>query len=899
MDSGRLLAVALALLVGLQAVAGPAMADSTAEVSRAELADGSSVTRTLSYTFTPSDGEDTASVEATMYSSNVEFAFQHWEDLDDGDTGTSTTWNVSDGNEYRVVYEATVPSGTDAGYYGRYTSSSGSESEYLEVQVTAPEFGYIYTQEVDVVFQSEDAVTATKAVELSNTGDGLMKPTEVTFSGVPGGFSVDYSALPSEIAAGGSGAVQLEVTADPSVAQGTYEFEATVEDNLGNTVSFPVSVTVEKPPVLGLEGGGDEVNVGDVLVGSEQTFELTFREQGGYSGIDGVSSQVTRSDQYGSISFSGLPYVETAPGGSDTAEVTVEVNEHAAQHSNLDWTVYLEPTHDRGVGKEVTFTGRVIYPPRFGELKMSDVSMVFDEPKSEIATYSERVTVTIPNEGDQEMNVLDVSATTDSGQVSAEVVNYDRTVEGTSSGEATVQLRADPDTPEGSYSLDVTVEAEEAGRETVSSQIDISHDVALTVEKTSLEYGDVIVTKNLTRSTDVAETLEYQDVSDLSVTKVSGPDEWLTVVERPPETLTAGEAAPFVVALRFDTGAELYREYTWEYRISGEGIESRTITVTATPKPYSFDQIRDPLDEYAGAGDWRDETAAGMVTTLDTLQSELRDGNEVSRNDLTTSMAAGRATLLFIESVEDARETMSEEGNEAAQEEVLRAAATYNMLDSYVSELENDELRSAAEESRAAAEAQVDELVDEQTAYYRSQLDSEDVSMIERAHIKRQLAQLASLQGEEERAQRLRSESAEAFDRYSELVAEGNEKRQEARTGREEMRDSMLTVVAGQPLMVNPAKWDAFDRKSAAVLASYDEAVEALEEAGATGEADRVREERQQAAERLQLARYSMYGSTALYALAFLWLLAHLARNTYAYVRDAREAVTGDFLVAS
>ncbi|WP_135852196.1 COG1361 family protein [Halorussus salinus] len=899
MDKRSAVAVCLALLVAVHGFAGAATAQSNVSVSRAAAAasSGDQITRTVTTTFEATSNR-TVNVDGQMADGNVEFAFQEWSDLDGTADGTGTSWRVRAGHEYELRYRATIPASASEGYHTAYTAGSGPERKQLTVRVTEPQFGFIDTQDVTVVFKSNDQGSASKKVDISNDGEGQMRPSEVTFSGVPDGFAVNAENLPNRIGAGDSKSMTLQIEAAQSVSKGDYQFRATVTDNLGKTESFDVSVTVAKPAVLDA-GDNGEVEVGDILVGGDETVEFTVSEEGGYTGISGVSSTVTNADQYGSIAFDGLRYLDTSPGGSATAEVSVSVPDSAPQHSNLDWTVRLKPDGENSVGKKIEFNGRVIYPARFGSLGTSDTSMEFDQPRSEVDSHTKTVEVTVPNEGDLDMNLRGASASTDSSRVTASVVNAPDTIAGQSTGTVRVRVEADPSTPEGNYGLSVDVNAEEAGSKQVDTQISVSHGVKLSVEKTALSYGDVIVTKNLTKSTDVAEDLEYRDVSDLSVTKVSGPDQWLTVVERPPETLTAGEAAPFVVALRFDTGAELYREYTWTYRVAGENVENRTVTVTATAKPYSFDQIRDPLNEYTGSGDWQDETASGMVTALDTLEGQLRDGGDVSRTDLSTSIAAGRATLLFIESVENARDIRASDGNEAAQDEVVRAAATYNLLDSYVSQLDDSQLRDSAGESRAAADETVQQLVTRQTDYYQSRLDSGNVSKIEQAHIKRQLAQLASLQGDDERAERLRTESAAAFDAYTETVKEGNEERQSARKLHDEARDEMLTVVFGQPLMLNPAKWDAFGRTSSAVQATYGEAATAFREAGATEEAQRVADERQRMASQYQLARYSMYGSTAAYLLGFAGLVVYLVRSTYAYVRDARESVSGDFLVAS
>lgn len=912
----RTLAVVLAVLLVMQGGFGVAVAADNSSVSEVdgppnttaaatgsielEAATDESGTETLSFTFVADANETvTATDRIERDGGNVVFEFYRWEDLDGSRSSTSNSWSVEAGHEYRVSYDVVASPDTTEGYYSGTVSVSGQTSESLSVDVSVlePQFGSVYGQETDLVFESVDAASTEVDVDISNTGDGEMRGTNVTFSGVPTGMTVDSSGLDDQIDAGGTDTLTLDIAADETVSEGSYQVDVTVTDNLGNSESFPVYITVEKPPVLGV-ASGSEVDVGDVLVGSQSTIQFTVNEEAGYSGISGVTSRVIGSSQQGSISFSGLRYVSTSPGGSDTAEVTISAPDDARQHSVMEWDVRLSPDDADGVSETVTFTSRVIYPAQFGEISSTDTSMVFDEPRSRVGSYTEEVEVTVPNSGDLDMDVTGVRAETNSREVNARVIDRPNTIQGQSEGTVTVEVEADSDAAEGDYSVDVTVTSADAGQESATATVDITHEVSLSVESTSVTYGDIVVTRNLTRSVGISEDLGYKDVSNLMITRQSGPDNWLTVVERPPSNLVAGEAAPFVVAVQFDTSATLYQEYEWTFRVDGEGIEARTVTVTATPKPYSFDQIRDPLSEYTGTGGWQDETASGMVMTLDTIEEDLRSGDEVSREDLSTGIAAGQSTLLFIDSVESARETRENEGPEAAQSEVVRAAATYNLLENYISEFDDPDLRSSADRSGDVAEEQVTALIDQQRSYYQSRLDDSETTMIERARIQRQLAQLESLQGNEEQAQALREESAAAFDEYSALIQEGNEHRRAARDRRTELYAETAMVVLGQPVVLNPASWDRFESAASTIDESYVDSRNAFESAGAAGEAGSVERERQQVANELQTARYSLYVSTGIYIIMFLGLMGYIVRGTYAYVRDAREAVSGDFLVS-
>src|SRR6056297_3104519 len=235
MDRRTLVTVAVVLLVGLHGVAGTAAADPSVEVSRATVADeDGSVTRTLTYEFT-AQSNGTANVRAQMADGAVDFEFVEWESLDANRQGTGSSWEVQGGNTYRVTYEATIPEDA-SGYYDAETVSGFSSpawDETLSVDVLEPQFGYVSTQTTELVFQNTDQASTTVSVDVPNDGQGLMMPSEVTFSDVPSGFSVDYSDLPDQIQGGGSGSVTVAVSASSSVSSGTYEFTATVRDNLG------------------------------------------------------------------------------------------------------------------------------------------------------------------------------------------------------------------------------------------------------------------------------------------------------------------------------------------------------------------------------------------------------------------------------------------------------------------------------------------------------------------------------------------------------------------------------------------------------------------------------------------------------------------------------------------
>lgn len=902
-STGRLAVVAVALLVVL--AAGVAVADDHEGELNAAYGMDEEVEE-LTFEFT-ANSDAAVSVPEELTDRDVTFTFAEWSG--GGNDGEDPSWTVQDGTTYEVTYEARAPRDAPEDTYSRQIDVTNEDDggtmaqETIYVDVLHPSFGFVPDQDVELAFDSPDGGSAEFDVSIQNDGQGVMVTEDVRFEGVPGGLTV-VGDVDSEIDPGSSGTATIQVQADDSVDEGFYYFDAVVEDNLGNTQRFEVEVEVIKPANLEV----DDVDVGDVLVGETTDVEFTLAEANGFESIDGISADVRTSVQYADISFDGLTYANVPAGGTETATVEVTVDDDASQHANLHWRVDLQPDDDEALGETIDVSGRVIYPAYYGTLSMPDPTMTFDEPKSSTTTHTEQVEVTVPNDGDLDMEIEDVDVTVDGADVDGELVDSTPVVvPGLSEETVAIELEADADAPEGTYPMTVTFHAAEAGTESVDATLEIEHGIEIAVDDATLEFGDVTVTSRETRSTDVGEVLEYRDVTDVTVEQVSGPDQWLTVEREPSSTISAGSSAPFVVAVEFDTQATLYEEYEWVFEVSGDDVEPREITVTATPKPYSFDQIKDPLADHTDGSDWRADTSSGMVDVLDTLETKLKDGEDVERTDLTLSMAAGRSALLFIDSVESAEETIERENRSAAQPDVLRAAAAYNTMELYASQIDDPDLQSAAEPSLRAADETVSTLVDEQVAYYEAELDDEDATVLAEARIKRQLAEIAALRGEEERAERLAAESADAFDHYGDLVSTGTDHHHRAVETREETigptlsvfggGDRTMIVLFGQPLAPNPAKWDEFSTRLETIDEEYAAAVDAFEQAGAVEEAERVDAEREATLDRLQVARYSLYGFTAGYGVAFVGLIAHLARSTYAYVRDTREAVAGDFLL--
>ena len=1005
----------VALLVGLLVVGVAAPASGASATVELQAAEDETETTQLSFNFTPSSsGTVTAQETLTAASGDIVYAFDRWEG-GDGTSGTSSEWQVQSGVEYTVTYDVSVASGVSERSYERTTTvtfqdGTTAASEPLEVVVDVaepafgntpsqsptvevdavreeaqrveitvpidnigdglmitddiqlsnlpagieqepsddsieidansqgqltiglsvgpdvsegsysfdatvtdtlgnteqftvnlavdevfPEFGTVVRQQETVTFDEpgERVLEARFTPEIPNVGDGGLRFDSYEFENVPDELSVTETTIPQGLIAGGdTAAVPFVVEVEDSAAAGTYEFTAVATDSLGNTERFPVEVAVEKPPIVGL--GGDPVDLGGVVVGRDNEVTLNVSELGGANSISGLSFTITRPADQATLSAESLESTTVAAGSTTERRVTVSVSEDAPQGEQLEWTVLVGPEDSDAVTRTVSLTATVLYPPELADVTADAPSITFDRPRP-TDDYETTTTVSFANSGDLQMDVESVSASITGLGVSATVTNAPFTVAGQSEATATVSVTADPDAPEGSYPLEITVETAEGGTETITRQVTIDHETELSVSDSTVAFGELTVTSERTRAVELTELLGYQDVEGLTVQRLSGPDAFLQITDEPPETLAAGESAQTVFTLQFGPEAELYREYQWTFQVSGERVETQTITVTARPRPLSFDDIRSNLTAVEEDGAWREPVAGGVAEMLRQVESQLREGNSLDSGTLPAALSTARSALLFADAMERAREAQSAGNFTAAQRQIIRAAVARDQLASSSRELPESVSDPAAESATAANQTLV-ETVSTQQSHYREILNGEPPAD-QRASAHRALARLATITGDGAAAARHRRAASRNTTQYLSLVGNASQRRAEADASWRELRDNASLVVVGQPLVVNPARFDAITDQLDRINGLYGSAIDAYERAGATEEASAVESRQRAVAGQATILRYSLFGSIGVYALVTLAVIVSVVRGSLSYVRDSKEAALGDFLL--
>jgi hypothetical protein len=286
-----------------------------------------------------------------------------------------------------------------------------------------------------------------------------------------------------------------------------------------------------------------------------------------------------------------------------------------------------------------------------------------------------------------------------------------------------------------------------------------------------------------------------------------------------------------------------------------------------------------------------------VIDALEELEQRLRNDGSIERDTLPTAVSVARSTLLFTSAVERAQQAQAAGNYTAAQRQIVRAGVARDQLVQFSSELP-DVIREPVTESVDVANETLVTLITEQRSHYR-ELTVSDEAFDERARAHRALGQLASISGNPEWVGRNLTAARNMTDRYLSLVESASQDRARATATWQGIRDNATVVVAGQPLVLNPLRFDATTARLDRIDTLYGSAIEQYRSAGATAEIDTISDRRAKVNAKARFVRFGLYGSIVGGALVLLGVIGHVVRRSGRYVRDSQEAALGDFILES
>lgn len=660
------------------------------------------------------------------------------------------------------------------------------------------------------------------------------------------------------------------------------------------TVLFEVETEEEDEPAIA--GFSDEpLHLGEVDAGETNFGTTTVVEMGGAEGLDGVIWNVVADDPNGDLDFDGMGDVQTTPGGSDTVDWTVSADEDAP--NQLSWTVEVFDSRYPDESRQVDVEVDVHHPGQFGDPSIGE-ELELDEPRATTDEVTRTLNLSVSNVGHEDVPLESATLSTPEPGIDLTVSDVPDEIPAQMEVDIEVEATADTSLEEASYPVDGVVSSSDPDIEDAEIQdlLPLVHGIEFDIDEQVHLIGDLEIGESIHRSTDVTERLGYHDPAAVDVGIYSGEEEWIDLEETPTE-LSTGTDETIGFGVEFGPDAEHGTEYEWLISVeAADSIEREMIEVTATPIPLDFEDIQASIELYDQPAAEYHHVAASGLTLIDSADEQMRAG-DVTEGDISATLAFSDATTIYLESISDGLADIDDENHQQAQTNISRAAAAYHSLSIYHDEFEDGILATEAESVLAEADVVLEGAIDDQEVFYEDWRGEDDVTLLEEAIIERELAQIASLRGEDTEAEQREAEADEAFEEYADTVADAEQAYQDGEDSWETLEDELLFTIGGQPLMLNPMEFDEFTDQRSAMESSYEEAIASLEEAGESSREEFIAEQYDQRSSDAQIAQWSLIASIAVYGLFAVGIIVRTGRGTYRYVQDARESVTGDFLV--
>lgn len=499
----------------------------------------------------------------------------------------------------------------------------------------------------------------------------------------------------------------------------------------------------------------------------------------------------------------------------------------------------------------------------FGNITLTDRTITYDQPRHETQVFEEAIELTVENEGNEELVLSSITATTGAKGIIVRPTTPPETIPPNSTRTITLRVAADPDLPEGGYPVTVVLEAENENISDASltTSLTITHETRMRLSSdlftstNEINLGNYPIAPDTRFNVTIGEQLGYQNIEDIKIERQEGPEKWLTVVNAP-DHIEAGTTETLVFAIQLDPQITLYDKLSWEYTVNGSNVEQQSIQIRLIPtSPH-----RDVCTLSSGSPpSFTPSTpnSTELVVILDEVEAldDTAYSGTVSVSEMNRVQGFCAATSKYIGTASQVEMLLAEEEYDEARRETVIAVSSLKLMHQAGGRIESDEYREHVDSILNHSKTYLNELVAKQERYHKTRLTSENTSLLEKVRSKRALADFARYRGDIERARNLDSDADEMVERYSNHVAEGEQSLRVADQLWRETESDLIVTVGDDLVLLNPVAYRTLSARTANLRANYSAAEEAFRAVDEDARADRVAMLRRQHLRRIQRAK--------------------------------------------
>jgi hypothetical protein len=702
------------------------------------------------------------------------------------------------------------------------------------------------------------------------------------------GITISPSPPSGTIGPYGSASVSLTITLSSSLSEGGHTGKVKVEgDGESHTILIRISVTHKAK----LEVSPTSLTF-DIIGASGSTSKtVTFSETLGYKPIEVSLTRISGNDWVTASSNS----FTVNKGGSQT--ITFRFEPSGVTRDNCvryhSWTYSVSSTEGAG-SYTINLNGEICCPAKLSYDYRSSTTISFNRPKTEQYTYHATAKIKVSNEGCEQMYLNYPRLTSPSGGVSLSIKNYPSYLNGYSSGYIEIDISTPYDTPEGSYTGSVSIDAGAAGSGSAEVQVFIKHEAKLTVTPTVVDFQDVEILKEESRIITLKEELGYKSVRNILINKRSGP-EWISAQPTSIYGIPAGGLDNVIFTLKFRGDAIPGKEYDWIYEVTSDAGDT-TISLSGRAMPIDNSRVLNDLAGMRNTNLYKKypQKTEAILSNCEKMKATAK-GTTLTSEDWGHVELVLIQSLTFLKSLDVATEYLDNNDHDNAFQKIVIASTSSKSIESNSKGIPDLTVKSYAWEASTASGWLASNFLNGEVSYYTERAQAMSSSnFLEAVKACRNVATAYGLMQDSSNEREFAQQAELLLKKHDELVENANENRVEAEKMIQEMRENELTRIGGDVALFNPFNYDTVSKGYFMAIDRYTASVTMYNQAGEirmSGDANKHLEELNG---EWRFILIGFYAFMVIMVAVFAFILFRSVKGMIAYMQDSNEERLGD-----
>jgi len=541
--------------------------------------------------------------------------------------------------------------------------------------------------------------------------------------------------------------------------------------------------------------------------------------------------------------------------------------------------------------------GEICCPAKLSYDSRSSTTITFNRPKSERHTFHATAKIRVGNTGCEQMRLSSPRVTSPSGSVSLSVKNYPSYVSGYGSGYIEIDISAPYDASERTYTGSVSIDADNAGSGSAEVHVTVKHGMKLGVTPTGIDFGDVEILKDASRTVTLKEELGYKSVRNIVISKKSGP-EWISVQPSNIYGIPAGDSDSVIFILKFRGDAILGKKYDWVYETTSD-TDKVTISLSSRAMHINNSKVLSELNGMRNTKLYRKypQKTENLVSNCEKMKSTAK-GETLTSEDWGHVELVLVQSLTLLKSLDTATEHLDKNDHDTAFQKIVVASTSSKSIESNSRLISHSAVKSYANKVSTSADGLVSNLLNSEVSYYTDSAQAMKASSyLEAVKAYRNVATAYGLMRNPSKEREFNLQADALLEKHDELVEKANENRVEAEKITLSMKENELTRLGGGYALLNPFNYDTVSKNYNLAIDKHAASVSSYNQAGEM----RMSEDAARGLKELKggwrVILIGFYAFMVVMIAVFAFVLVRSVKGMTAYMRDSNEERLGDVVI--